>query len=124
MLLLVLYNVHSERELMNTIPLRLDWLWFLGYDLDSEIPNHSVLSNARSRWGVEAFPVLLRAHRVAVRASGPGGRHQALCGLEPHRGRCLQQLRGNPGRLRALPAEELPGVRGPSGGAARSHLRR
>ena len=44
MLLLVLYNVRSERELMNTIPLRLDWLWFLGYDLDSEIPNHSVLS--------------------------------------------------------------------------------
>jgi len=55
MLLLVLYNVRSERELMNTIPLRLDWLWFLGYDLDSEIPNHSVLSKARTRWGVEAF---------------------------------------------------------------------
>ena len=55
MLLLVLYNVRSERELMNTIPLRLDWLWFLGYDLDSEIPNHSVLSKARARWGTEAF---------------------------------------------------------------------
>jgi len=36
MLLLVLYNVRSERELMETIPLRLDWLWFLGYDIDSE----------------------------------------------------------------------------------------
>ncbi len=55
MLLLVLYNVRSERELMETLPLRLDWLWFLGYDLDSEIPNHSVLSKARGRWGVEAF---------------------------------------------------------------------
>jgi len=55
MLLLILYNVRSERELMNTIPLRLDWLWFLGYDLDSEVPNHSVLSKARARWGVEAF---------------------------------------------------------------------
>ncbi len=30
MLLLVLYNVRSERELMDTIPLRLDWFWFLG----------------------------------------------------------------------------------------------
>jgi hypothetical protein len=30
-------------------------LWFLGYDLDDEIPNHSVLSKARARWGVEAF---------------------------------------------------------------------
>jgi transposase len=55
MLLLVLYNVRSERELMNTIPVRLDWLWFLGYSLEDEIPNHSVLSKARTRWGVEAF---------------------------------------------------------------------
>jgi len=55
MLLLILYNVRSERELMDTISLRLDWLWFLGYDLDEEIPDHSVLSKARARWGVEAF---------------------------------------------------------------------
>src|SRR4030066_999895 len=55
MLLLALYNVRSERELMDTFPMRLDWLWFLGYDLDSEVPNHSVLSKARARWGVEAF---------------------------------------------------------------------
>ena len=55
MLLLVLYNVRSERELMDTIPLRLDWLWCLGYDIDSEVADHSVLSKARARWGVEAF---------------------------------------------------------------------
>ena len=28
MLLLILYNVRSERELALTIPERLDWLWF------------------------------------------------------------------------------------------------
>jgi transposase len=55
MLLLVLYNVRSERELMDTLAERLDWLWFLGFDLDTEIPNHSVLSKARRRWGEEAF---------------------------------------------------------------------
>ena len=55
MLLLIFYNVRSERELMLTIPERLDWLWFLGYDIDDDIPNHSVLSKARTRWGVEAF---------------------------------------------------------------------
>ena len=55
MLLLILYDVRSERELMSTIPERLDWLWFLGYDLDDEVPNHSVLSKARARWGVQAF---------------------------------------------------------------------
>jgi transposase len=55
MLLLFLYEVASERELMRTLPYRLDWLWFLGYDLDSEVPDHSVLSKARSRWGSEVF---------------------------------------------------------------------
>ena len=55
LLLLVFYNVRSERELMATIPERLDWLWFLGYNLDDTIPNHSVLSKARARWGVEVF---------------------------------------------------------------------
>lgn len=55
MLLLVLYNVRSERELVDTIPERIDWLWFLDYDLDDDIPNHSVLSKARIRWGVDAF---------------------------------------------------------------------
>jgi len=55
MFLLIFYNVRSERELMDTIPVRLDWLWFLGYDLDDEIPDHSVLSKARNRWGPEVF---------------------------------------------------------------------
>ena len=55
MLLLMLYNVRSERELMATIPLRMDWLWFLDYDIDSKLPDHSVLSKARRRWGVDAF---------------------------------------------------------------------
>lgn len=55
MLLLVFYNVRSERELMETLPERMDWLWFLGYDLDATIPNHSVLSKARKKWGVAVF---------------------------------------------------------------------
>jgi transposase len=55
MLLLVCYNVRSERELMETVPERLDWLWFLGYTLTSSVPDHSVLSKARKRWGEEVF---------------------------------------------------------------------
>jgi transposase len=49
------YNVRSERELMETLPERLDWLWFLGYGLDTPIPDHSVLSKTRARWGKEIF---------------------------------------------------------------------
>jgi transposase len=55
MFLLFFYDVRSERELMETLPERLDWLWFLGYTFDSPIPNHSVLSKARTRWGQDAF---------------------------------------------------------------------
>ncbi len=55
MLLLFLDDVRSERELMRIVPLRLDYLWFLGYGLEDEIPNHSVLSKARKRWGAEVF---------------------------------------------------------------------
>ena len=55
MLLLFLFDVPSERELMRTIPERLDWLWFLGYGLDEEVPDHSVLSKARRRWGTKLF---------------------------------------------------------------------
>ena len=44
MFLLVSYNVRSERELMETLPERLDWLWFLGLTIESSVPDHSVLS--------------------------------------------------------------------------------
>ncbi len=55
LLLLFLYNIPSERELMEQIRVRLDFLWFLGLDLESDIPDHSVLSKARARWGTEVF---------------------------------------------------------------------
>ena len=60
MLLLFLDNVKSERELMRVIPLRIDYLWYLGYGLEDEIPNHSVLSKARKRWGVSVFEKLFK----------------------------------------------------------------
>jgi len=58
MFLLFFDNVSSERELMRIIPERLDYLWFLGYGLNDDIPDHSVLSKARARWGSEAFEKL------------------------------------------------------------------
>lgn len=58
MLLLFLDNIGSERELMRIVGERLDYLWFLKMDLDDEIPNHSVLSKARRRWGRDIFEQL------------------------------------------------------------------
>lgn len=55
MFLLFHDDVKSERELMRIVPERLDYLWFLGLGLDDAVPDHSVLSKARARWGQEVF---------------------------------------------------------------------
>jgi transposase len=55
LILLFLDQVESERELLRQVPLRIDYLWFLGYGLEDSIPHHSVLSKARARWGEEVF---------------------------------------------------------------------
>ena len=49
MFLLSSDNIRSERELMRMLPERLDYLWFLGYTPDDDVPHHSVLSKARAR---------------------------------------------------------------------------
>jgi transposase len=58
MFLLFFDDINSERELMEVIGERLDYLWFLDYGLDEKIPDHSVLSKARTRWGKEVFESL------------------------------------------------------------------
>src|SRR5437016_9857489 len=51
MFLLFFDDIKSERELMEMIGERLDYLWFLDYGLDEKVSDHSVLSKARVRWG-------------------------------------------------------------------------
>ena len=58
MFLLFFDDIKSERELMEIIAERLDYLWFLDYGLDEKVPDHSVLSKARARWGKEVFESL------------------------------------------------------------------
>ncbi len=75
MLLLFLYDVRSERELIRSLTYRLDWLWFCDYDFDSDIPNHSILSKARKRWGLDIFETLFtRAVAQCVAAGLVNGR--------------------------------------------------
>ena len=75
MFLLFYYDVPSERELMEQLAYRMDFLWFIGYNLDTPIPDHSVLSKARARWGVEVFRELfLRTVQQCVEAGLVDGR--------------------------------------------------
>jgi transposase len=48
-------GIRSERQLMETVNLNLAHRWFIGYDLDEPIPDHSSLSKIRERYGLEAF---------------------------------------------------------------------
>ena len=81
MFLLFFDNVASERELMQIIPERLDYLWFLGYGLNDPIPSHSVLSKARARWGTAVFEELfLRTVAQCVRTGLVDGKKIHLDG--------------------------------------------
>jgi len=45
-----LFDIRSERKLVEEISLNLAYRWYIGYDLDEEIPNHSIFSKARARF--------------------------------------------------------------------------
>jgi transposase len=55
MLIGYLYNITSERKLAQELKVNLAFMYFLGYDIDEETPNHSVLSKARRRFGNRIF---------------------------------------------------------------------
>jgi transposase len=48
-------GIRSERRLMDTVNLNLAHRWFIGYDLDESVPDHSSLSKIRERYGLAAF---------------------------------------------------------------------
>ena len=48
-------GIRSERQLMETVNLNLAHRWFIGYDLDELVPDHSSLSKIRERFGLEVF---------------------------------------------------------------------
>jgi len=55
-----LENLSSDRRIINTVSLRLDVLYFIGYDIDEELPWHSTLSRTRQLYGQEVFQQLFR----------------------------------------------------------------
>ncbi len=48
-------GIRSERQLMEMVNLNLAHRWFIGYDLDEPVPDHSSLSKIRERFGLEVF---------------------------------------------------------------------
>ena len=48
-------DLRSERQLMGVVSDRLSLRWYLGYDLDEPLPDHSSLTRIRERFGLEVF---------------------------------------------------------------------
>lgn len=48
-------DIRSERQLMKVATDRLSVRWFLGYDLNEALPDHSTLTKIRERYGLQIF---------------------------------------------------------------------
>src|SRR5215208_1500940 len=48
-------DLRSERQLMRVVADRLSLRWYLGYDLQEPLPDHSSLTRIRERFGLEVF---------------------------------------------------------------------
>src|SRR3954463_11680870 len=48
-------DIRSERQLMRVAADRLSVRWFLGYNLNEALPDHSSLTKIRERYGLEIF---------------------------------------------------------------------
>lgn len=53
-----LENLNSDRKIIEHSKMRLDILFFLGYDLDEALPWHSTISRTRQLYGEEVFKEL------------------------------------------------------------------
>ena len=74
-----LENLGSDRRIINTVTMRLDMLYFIGYDIDEPLPWHSTLSRTRQLYGDDLFKQLFK--QVLSQCIDKGmvsGRRQAL----------------------------------------------
>jgi transposase len=55
-----LENLNSDRRIIAHVKMRLDLLYFIGYDIDEELPWHSTISRTRQLYGEELFLKLFK----------------------------------------------------------------
>lgn len=74
-----LENIISDRKLITHCNMRLDILFFLGYDIDDELPWHSTVSRTRQLFPVELFEeVFNRILRMCIEKGMVAGHTQAI----------------------------------------------
>src|SRR5689334_11747766 len=63
-------GLRSERDLVRVATDRLSVRWYLGYDLDEPLPDHSSLTRIRERYGLEVFRRFFEAIVEQCQAAG------------------------------------------------------
>lgn len=72
-------NLQSDRRIIENARLRMDILYFIGYDIDEELPWHSTLSRTRQLYGEEVFQALfLEVLKLCIDKGMVSGRRQAI----------------------------------------------
>lgn len=82
MLVGYLENINSDRRIINFSRMRLDILYFLGYDLGEELPWHSTLSRTRQLFGQDVFmEVFKTVLKQCIDKGMVSGKRQAVDGV-------------------------------------------
>jgi transposase len=56
-----LFGIASERRLMKEIQVNLAYRWYIGFDLDEALPDHSILTKARYRFPEKVFELVFKS---------------------------------------------------------------
>lgn len=79
MLIGYLENLGSDRRIINTASMRMDMLFFIGYNIDEPLPWHSTLSRTRQLYGEEVFKTLFKqVLKMCINKGMVSGRRQAV----------------------------------------------
>ena len=74
-----LENLGSDRRIISAASMRLDMLYFIGYDIDEALPWHSTLSRTRQLYGESLFKELFkRVLKQCIEKGMVSGRRQAM----------------------------------------------
>jgi transposase len=79
MLVGYLENLTSDRRIISTSSMRMDIIYFLGYDLEEGLPWHSTLSRTRKLYGEEQFVALFKqVLKLCINEGLIAGKRQAV----------------------------------------------
>ncbi|MGI4020292.1 MAG: transposase [Janthinobacterium lividum] len=74
-----LENITSDRKLVEHCAMRMDVLYFLGFDIDEELPWHSTISRTRQLYPIALFETLFnKVFTLCVTARMVSGHTQAV----------------------------------------------